>query len=47
MNYNVRNYKMTLKDIWAQTGSWLRAHKLYRPADHQPEIDEEGLIAAD
>ena len=36
---------MAFKDIWAQTGSWLRSHKIYRPADHRPEIDEEGLIS--
>jgi small-conductance mechanosensitive channel len=38
---------MTLKDLWANTSSWLRSHKIYRPADQQPEIDEEGLISQD
>ncbi len=38
---------MALKDLWAGTSSWLRSHKMYRPADHQPEIDEEGLISRD
>ncbi|MBN1795073.1 MAG: hypothetical protein JW804_00210 [Sedimentisphaerales bacterium] len=36
---------MTLKDIWAETSSWLRSHKIYRASDPQPEIDEEGLIS--
>jgi len=36
---------MTLKDIWAQTNSWLRSHKIYRPAEPQPDLDEEGLIS--
>ena len=36
---------MAFKDIWAQTGSWLRTHKIYRASDHHPEIDEEGLIS--
>jgi uncharacterized protein YdcH (DUF465 family) len=36
---------MALKGIWAQTNSWLRAHKIYWFADHRPEIDDEGLIS--
>lgn len=36
---------MTLKDFWAGTGRWLRAHKPSLGAAHQPEIDEDGLIS--
>ncbi len=36
---------MTLKDIWAQTNSWLRSHRIYRRLDPQPDLDEEGLIS--
>ncbi|MBN2182993.1 MAG: hypothetical protein JW715_13870 [Sedimentisphaerales bacterium] len=36
---------MTLKDIWSQTNSWLRSHKIFRSSDPQPEIDAEGLIS--
>ena len=36
---------MALKDIWADTSNWLRKHKIYRPLNHQPELDEEGLIS--
>ena len=36
---------MTLKDIWADTSGWLRSHKIYRPVNHHPEIDEEVLIS--
>jgi DNA repair exonuclease SbcCD ATPase subunit len=35
---------MTLKDLWSKASSWLEAHKPFRPADYQPEIDDEGLI---
>ena len=38
---------MTLKDFWAKTGSWLRAHKPSRPADYKPQIDDDGLISQD
>ena len=38
---------MAFKDIWAETSNWLRSHKIYRRADHRPEIDEEGLISQD
>ncbi len=36
---------MTLKDFWARTSSWLRAHKLSRSADYQPQLNDEGLIS--
>ena len=36
---------MTLKEFWADTGRWLRAHKPSLSAAHQPEIDEDGLIS--
>jgi chromosome segregation ATPase len=36
---------MTLKDLLSKAGSWLEAHKPSRPADYQPEIDDEGLIS--
>lgn len=38
---------MALKDLWTNTSSWLRSHKIYRQSDQQPEIDEEGLISQD
>ncbi len=36
---------MTLKEMLAGTSDWLRAHKLSRGTDCQPEIDDEGLIS--
>jgi small-conductance mechanosensitive channel len=36
---------MTLKDFWSKASSWLEAHKPSKPADYQPEIDNEGLIS--
>ena len=38
---------MTIKDIWAETGNWLRSHKLSRLGNSQPDIDDEGLISQD
>jgi chromosome segregation ATPase len=38
---------MALKDFWAGVSRWLRSHKIYRSADHRPDIDEEGLISQD
>jgi len=38
---------MTIKEIWAETGNWLRSHKLSRAANSQPDIDDEGLISQD
>ncbi|MHC4326432.1 MAG: hypothetical protein ACYSUX_19365 [Planctomycetota bacterium] len=36
---------MTLKEFWAGTGRWLRAHKPVIGAGIQPEIDDDGLIS--
>ncbi len=36
---------MTLKEFWADTGRWLRAHKPSIGTAHQPEIDDDGLIS--
>jgi methyl-accepting chemotaxis protein len=38
---------MTLKEFWADTGRWLRAHKPSIGGAHQPEIDDDGLISQD
>ncbi len=38
---------MTIKDIWAETSSWLRSHKLSRAANYKPDVDDEGLINQD
>jgi chromosome segregation ATPase len=37
---------MSLKDVWAKTGTWLRDHKLTRPAEYHPEVNHEGLLTA-
>ncbi len=36
---------MDLKDIWSKTSSWLRAHRITKAADYQPQIDDQGLIS--
>ncbi len=36
---------MTLREFWADTGRWLRAHKPSIGAGNQPEINDEGLIS--
>ena len=36
---------MTLKEFWAGTGRWLRAHKPSIGASNQPEINDDGLIS--
>jgi ABC-type transporter Mla subunit MlaD len=36
---------MTLKEMWSNTGRWLRAHKPSISLAHQPEIDDDGLIS--
>jgi uncharacterized phage infection (PIP) family protein YhgE len=36
---------MTIKDIWAETGNWLRSHKLSRAGNSQPDVDDDGLIS--
>jgi hypothetical protein len=42
---NLGSLEMTLKEIWANTGRWLRAHKPSIGPAHQPEIDDDGLIS--
>jgi chromosome segregation ATPase len=39
--------KMAMKDIWSGTGRWLRDHKPFGVAGHQPQINDEGLISQD
>lgn len=36
---------MTLREFWADTGRWLRAHKPSIGGAHRPEIDDDGLIS--
>ena len=36
---------MAKKNIFSQTGSWLRKHKLIRPLHSQSEIGEDGLLS--
>ncbi len=40
---------MTIKEFWSRTksktGSWLRAHKLTRAANYQPQVNDRGLIS--
>ena len=36
---------MAIKDLWAQTNKWLRAHKLFSSGNSRPEVDDEGLIS--
>lgn len=36
--------EMALKDLWSKTNSWLQTHKLSRPENYQPDIDDDGLI---
>lgn len=36
---------MTLREFWADTGRWLRAHKPFIGGAHRPEIDDDGLIS--
>jgi ABC-type transporter Mla subunit MlaD len=38
---------MDLKDFWARTHNWLRAHKLTRAAEYKPQVDDRGLISPD
>jgi len=42
---------MDLKGFWARTksktGNWLRAHKLFRASDYQPQVNDRGLISQD
>lgn len=36
---------MTIKEIWSGTSNWLRSHSPSRPANSQPDVDNEGLIS--
>ena len=38
---------MAKNNIFSQTGSWLRKHKLIRPLHSQPEIGADGLLSQD
>jgi hypothetical protein len=38
---------MTVKERWAQTSRWLRAHNPFTGVGNQPDIDEDGLISQD
>ena len=40
-----KELKMTIKDLWAQTGKWLRSRKLFSSGNSRPEVDDEGLIS--
>lgn len=45
MAYYVGMLKMTLKDWWSGTGSWLRSHGLSTDAGIDAEVDDEGYIS--
>jgi chromosome segregation ATPase len=36
---------MAIKDLWERAGNWLKVHKIPRPAESRPELDDEGLIS--
>jgi methyl-accepting chemotaxis protein len=38
---------MSIKDIWTKTSNWLRSHNLAKVSEHQPEINDQGLITED
>ncbi|MCP4613171.1 MAG: hypothetical protein GY845_31150 [Planctomycetes bacterium] len=40
-----KELKMTIKDLWARTGKWLRAQKLTGSGNSRPDVDDEGLIS--
>jgi len=40
-----KEIKMTIKDLWARMGKWLRSHKLFSSGNSRPEVDDEGLIS--
>jgi chromosome segregation ATPase len=42
-----KGLKMTIKDLWTQTGRWVKNQKIFSPGNSQPEIDDEGLISQD
>ncbi len=37
--------KMTLKDFWEKTSSWLGTNKLSKGSNYQPQVNNEGLIS--
>ena len=42
-----KELKMAMKDLWLQTGKWLKAQKLTGSGNSRPEIDDDGLISQD
>jgi len=34
-----------MKDLWNQTGKWLRRQKLFSSGNSRPEVDDDGLIS--
>jgi chromosome segregation ATPase len=42
-----KGFKMTIKDLWSQTGRWLRNSRLFDSGNPRPEIDDQGLISQD
>lgn len=38
---------MAFKGVWNRTSGWLRAQKIARHSDYQPDVDNEGLIAVE
>ena len=38
---------MTFRDIWVQTGKWLGVSRILKPAESQPQVDENGLLCQD
>jgi len=38
---------MSIKNIWTKTSNWLRNHSLAKAPEHQPQIDDQGLITDD
>lgn len=42
-----KGLKMTIKDLWTQTGKWVRSQKIFSPVNSRPQIDDEGLISQD
>lgn len=40
-------HKMTLKQLWVGTSNWLRIGKIADMFDHQPQVDDDGLLSHD
>ena len=36
---------MALKELWSQTGRWVRSHNPLAAVAHRPQIDDDGLIS--